>query len=412
MAVQSNIWEVSSTKTYHATKPIPTKQHMAVWARLIDDGQIPTDELWVQVSVEQYDLISNSAVISEDFDLLFYTHLEIRVADTPDEITTTPAPIAVIAPIVDEIVIVADIVDEVIIVADIATEVVVVAGMEDAIQEIVVDPLKTAILNAEVNAGRAEDAADRAEAIEQDVIDEGNIQVARVVAEGDTQTARVIAYADEAEDFNGEAEAEALNSDQWANAPLETDVIEFTWDSVNDTMTQAPIPNARSAFHWKEMAKLSGSGLHFQGFWDSVACSIPPTPIPDAGELANGFFYIVQTVSGDTALCPELGVGDWIVWSGDLDGDATVEGAWELVNWTFDWTAITGVTVAGNAPSAGDDLLPTTGGTMTGQLKGITPVDAEDLTRKDYVDGLITTLKSENDDLKDRIAHIEGLLNV
>jgi hypothetical protein len=35
-----------------------------------------------------------------------------------------------------------------------------------------------------------------------------------------------------------------------------------------------------------------------------------------------------------------------------------------------------------------DEVVAKSGDTMTGQLKGITPVDAEDLTRKDYVDGI------------------------
>ncbi len=45
-------------------------------------------------------------------------------------------------------------------------------------------------------------------------------------------------------------------------------------------------------------------------------------------------------------------------------------------------------------------LLPKAGGTVTGtittthQIKGITPVAAEDLTRKDYVDGKVTTASS------------------
>jgi len=39
----------------------------------------------------------------------------------------------------------------------------------------------------------------------------------------------------------------------------------------------------------------------------------------------------------------------------------------------------------------GDDKVDITGDTMTGQLKGITPVDDEDLSRKDYVDGITAT---------------------
>ncbi len=59
--------------------------------------------------------------------------------------------------------------------------------------------------------------------------------------------------------------------------------------------------------------------------------------------------------------------------------------------------------VGGDPPSQGDDhirgikktiiegVVSNTGGTLTGQLKGITPVANEDLTRKDYVDGKVST---------------------
>lgn len=38
-----------------------------------------------------------------------------------------------------------------------------------------------------------------------------------------------------------------------------------------------------------------------------------------------------------------------------------------------------------------DTMLPKAGGTVTGQIKGITPVSSEDLTRKDYVDGVFSS---------------------
>lgn len=55
----------------------------------------------------------------------------------------------------------------------------------------------------------------------------------------------------------------------------------------------------------------------------------------------------------------------------------------------------TGNIAASNVQAAIEELdtekLALTGGTVTGQIKGITPVSSEDLTRKDYVDGLTAT---------------------
>jgi len=188
------------------------------------------------------------------------------------------------------------------------------------------------------------------------VIVAGEVQIARIENEGDTQAARLVVYSDAAEDSAGEAEASELTANSWSEAPVDTDVLQYTWDPVNNVITSAPIVNARSAYHWQEKAKLSGAGLTFQGTWDSVSCSEPPTPTPDPGVLANGFFYIVTSVTGDTTSCPNLSVGDWLVWSGDLVGDALVEGSWEAVNWKYSWEAITGVTVEGANPAEGQDL--------------------------------------------------------
>ena len=169
-------------------------------------------------------------------------------------------------------------------------------------------------------------------------------------------------------DAAGTSEAGARNSDAWANTPGNTDVPDWEWDSVNDTLTETPIVGARSAFHWKEQAMLIASGLKLVGVWDLVDCIAPPTPTPEPGELANGFFYIIGTVSGDQSGCTEWSSGDWLVWYGDLAGDTAVEGSWGFVNKTSAWNSITGVTVNGSPTATGQDLLPTTGGTMTDNL--------------------------------------------
>ena len=43
-----------------------------------------------------------------------------------------------------------------------------------------------------------------------------------------------------------------------------------------------------------------------------------------------------------------------------------------------------------------DTMLPKAGGTVTGQIKGITPVAAEDLTRKDYVDSVVSAVNTSS----------------
>lgn len=43
-----------------------------------------------------------------------------------------------------------------------------------------------------------------------------------------------------------------------------------------------------------------------------------------------------------------------------------------------------------------DTMLPKAGGTVTGQIKGIAPVAAEDLTRKDYVDSVVSAVNTSS----------------
>ncbi len=230
-----------------------------------------------------------------------------------------------------------------------------------------------------IDEGDTQDARVTAEGDEQETRIEatGDIQDLRVITEGDTQVARVIVEADKADDFSGWAEADAKNSDAWANTAVGTDVIHYTWDDINNVLIETPIVGARSSYHWEEQAKLLASGIVPQGIWDSVDCSLPPTPTPPAGLLADGYMYIVQSVTGDTTSCPDLSEGDWLVWFGDQPGDTTVEGQWEAINWTFDWSAITGV------PENISNALSRAGGTMT--APALTSYDASAPGATEYV---------------------------
>lgn len=103
MAIQSSFYVPDgSTRTFPSTKHIASKQHMAVWYRRISDG------VWVVQNVTSYDLINNTAVLVEAPDVALYDNIEIRVADTYDELTDSPSEISIVAAIATEIVNVSD----------------------------------------------------------------------------------------------------------------------------------------------------------------------------------------------------------------------------------------------------------------------------------------------------------------
>ena len=175
------------------------------------------------------------------------------------------------------------------------------------------------------------------------VSNEGTSQVSRVIDEGDTQVARIVPYADAAYKDSREAEAEAMTADSFANEPENNFVKEYYYDEATDSILFNELADTYSSLHWSNKAAQVAAGLTFQGTWDSVDCSMPPTPTPPSGESANGYLWIVSSVTGDNSSCPDLSIGDWIVWDGDDPGTPEVEGQWSVINWTFDWSAITNI---------------------------------------------------------------------
>ena len=208
------------------------------------------------------------------------------------------------------------------------------------------------------------------------VITEGATQVTAVIDEGDTQEARLVAISDEAYLDSREAEASAMTSDSFATEPLNVYVKIYYYDEPTDTILYNNT-DEYSAAHYAQKSAIAAAGLSLQGTWDAIDCSLPPTPpLHPIGESADGALYIVTSSTGDTTLCPTMSTGDWLVWYGDDPAtDLVVEGQWELINWTFDWSAITGV------PENVSNALSRIGGQMTGQIKGIAPVAVDDLTR-------------------------------
>jgi len=92
MAIQSEIFDTSfNVRSFVSTKHIATKQHMAVWLYNIANNE------WEQLSVNLFELINNSAVLTTAPDTGVYSKIEIRVADEPNELLTTISDIAIVA---------------------------------------------------------------------------------------------------------------------------------------------------------------------------------------------------------------------------------------------------------------------------------------------------------------------------
>ena len=92
MAVQSSFYLVDgSTRTFPSTKHIATKQHCAIYLK--DKISL----LWSVASVETYTLINNSIVFDIAPASATYSDIEVRVADTQDELVDLPSDIAIVA---------------------------------------------------------------------------------------------------------------------------------------------------------------------------------------------------------------------------------------------------------------------------------------------------------------------------
>jgi hypothetical protein len=142
MGIQSDFFDLDgNTREFGSTKHIATKRNMAVWLRLVVDSS------WVQLTSTAFDLINNFAVLDNAPDNIVYNQIEIRVADTEDELTQSPSDITIVAGIASEVQ----------TVAGISSEVVTVAGDTVAINNI--NDNLAEILDADVQAANAATSA-------------------------------------------------------------------------------------------------------------------------------------------------------------------------------------------------------------------------------------------------------------
>jgi len=163
MPIQSSFYPLDgTTRKYGSTKHIATKQHMAVWLKKI------LDDTYVQLPFGEYDLINNYAVLDVAADDTIYSTLEVRVADTEDELIQSPADISIVAGISSEIQIVAGISSQVQVVSDNS------AGIQNINNNL------AEILDADVQAANAAQSA----------IDAQTAQTASETAQGLSEAAR------------------------------------------------------------------------------------------------------------------------------------------------------------------------------------------------------------------------------
>lgn len=103
MGVQSSSYVIDgATRTFPSTKHIASKQHCSVRVKRI------IDNIWEAVEPSEYSLINNSIIFVNAPLSYLYDSIEIRVADTQDELAGDPTDLSLIASSIDDISVVAD----------------------------------------------------------------------------------------------------------------------------------------------------------------------------------------------------------------------------------------------------------------------------------------------------------------
>ena len=98
MAVQRTFYNTDGvTRTYPSTKHIATKEHVAVYLKDRVSGD------WTLAQIELYKLVNNSIIFDEAVDTVVYSEIEVRVADTSDELADSPTDISIVASYINNV---------------------------------------------------------------------------------------------------------------------------------------------------------------------------------------------------------------------------------------------------------------------------------------------------------------------
>ena len=149
MGIQSTFYNTSGgdSRKFPSTKFIASKSHVAVY------GQDAETLLYdIYISAKDYDLVFNAVVF---YDVVTYDSIEVRVADTPDELTDNPSAITIVAGSIDSVNTLALNIDDV---NDVADDIAKVVAVNDTIIP-ELDEILLADTNAAIATAKAVEAS-------------------------------------------------------------------------------------------------------------------------------------------------------------------------------------------------------------------------------------------------------------
>ena len=228
------------SRTFPSTKHIPSKQHMAVWRRLLADSS------WSVMDVSLYQLINNGCVLNSLINTTLYDQIEVRVADTADELGSNPSDTAQVAAIANEVITVAGISAEVVTTAGISASISTTAADSASI---IITAADSAVINTAagdtlaINQVSSDTSAINdlaSDPMRSAILDVSSEPVRQAVldAEGNATSSQLKAW---------ESEAEKMTADSYATEA--EDVVVKTYTSDGDGTFTATPTTEYSALH-------------------------------------------------------------------------------------------------------------------------------------------------------------------
>ena len=101
----------SDASIFASNRHISNKQHCSVWVKSLTN-------VWSQIPYNDFDLVNNSIILDTALLSTIYSQVELRVADSQEELGTPVTDISTTASIRDEVIVVADNIDSITTVSD------------------------------------------------------------------------------------------------------------------------------------------------------------------------------------------------------------------------------------------------------------------------------------------------------
>jgi len=301
MAIQSSLYSGTAldSRTFPSTKHIATKAHMGIHRYII------LSDTWERVNISEYQLINNSCVLNQLLNTSLYNQLEVRVADTPDELGASISDIATVASIANKVV----------TTAGIDTEIVTIAGIDTKIQSLYADKAILDSLFADkvtldslftdkdtldsLYADKAILDSIFADKVTLDSIFADKTQLDAIYAD----LANILAasgYATTAQLKAWEAEAERLTADSYATEVEDIPINIVTSDG-DGTFTYTPTdPIEYSALHWavkaEENAATTAIAVSISDNGDYFISDNVEGALQEVGEILS-IFLILENIS-------------------------------------------------------------------------------------------------------------------